>query len=150
MTRINYWATPNMGKMHMMQLIEMNKRTYTKIKHPYYFYTQWHDPDNYKKRIEKTFVIRKGSSKVETPIKTKTTFGQKTGVYTKKQQIQNRKAHPYLTECHNLVKASQSSISATKLHSNTSEVGGDLMKKYFGGVNDRTPPDILMKNKDPV
>ena len=143
MTRINYWATPNMGKMHMMQLIEMNKKTYTKIKHPYYFYTQWHDPDNYKKRIEKTFVIRKGSSKVETPIKTKTTFGQKPDVYTKKQ-------HPYLTECHNLVKAAQSSISATKLHSNTSEVGGDLMKKYFGGVNDRTPPDILMKNKDPV
>ena len=123
--------------MHLMQLIEMNKRTYTKIKHPFYYYKQWHDPNNYKKRIEKTFVIRKGSSKVETPIKTKTTFGEKPDVYTKKQ-------HPYLNA------AAASSISATKLHSNTSEVGGDLMVHYFGGVNDRTPPDILMRNKDPI
>ena len=50
---INYWAIPNMGKMHMMQLIEINEKTYTKIKHPYYFYKQWHDPNNYKKRTKR-------------------------------------------------------------------------------------------------
>ncbi len=126
-----------MGKMHLMQLIEINKKTYTKIKHPFYYYTQWHDPDDYRRRIEKTYVIRKGSSVVETPIKTKTTFGQEPLVRTKKQ-------HPYLNA------AAKSNISVTKLHSNTSEVGGDLMVQYFGDVNDRTPPDILMKNRDPV
>ena len=52
---INYWAIPNMGKMHLMQLIEINKKTYTKIKHPYYLYKQWHHPTEYNKRIEKTF-----------------------------------------------------------------------------------------------
>ena len=123
--------------MHMMQLIEINKKSYTKLKHPYYFYTQWHDPNEYRRRIEKTYVIRKGSSTVETPIKTKTTFGEKPLVVNKKQ-------HPYLNA------AAKSSISATKLHSNTSEVGGDLMVDYFGIVNDRKPPDILMRNKDPV
>tara|TARA_Y100001937_G_scaffold51332_1_gene71340 strand:- start:232 stop:1359 length:1128 start_codon:yes stop_codon:yes gene_type:complete len=134
---INYWATPNMGKMHLMQLIEINKKRYTKIKHPFYYYTQWHDPNDYRRRIEKTYVVRKGSSVVETPIKTKTTFGQKPLVHTKKR-------HPYLNE------TAKNSISATKLHSNTSEIGGDLMVQYFGDVNDRRPPDILMKGKDPV
>ena len=66
---INYWATPNMGKMHMMQLIEVNKKSYTKIKYPYYFYKQWHHPSEYNIRIEKTFVLRKGQSNIETPIK---------------------------------------------------------------------------------
>ena len=135
--RINYWATPNMGKMHMMQLIEINKKSYTKIKHPYYFYTQWHDPNDYRRRIEKTYVIRKGSSTVETPIKTKTTFGQE-------PLVVNKKSHPYLDA------ASSTSVSVTKMHSNTSESGGDLMVQYFGSVNDRTPPDILMKDKDPI
>ena len=136
MTRINYWATPNMGKMHMMQLIEVNKNSYTKIKHPYYFYTQWHDPDYYNRRIEKTYVLRRGQSNIETPIKSKTTFGQ---VAETTGEI-----HPFLNEvCSN-------SINSTKLFSNTSEVGGDLMEQYFGGVNDRKPPDILMKDKDPV
>ena len=134
---INYWATPNMGKMHLMHLIEINSRSYTKINYPYYFYTQWHDPDDYKKRIEKTFVLRKGQSKVSTPIKTKTTFGQQSDKCYDER-------HPYLDLVHN------SSIDNTKLHANTSEVGGELTEKYFGRVAERTPPDILMKGKDPV
>ena len=133
---INYWATPNMGKMHMMQLIEINKKTYTKIKHPYYLYKQWHHPTEYNKRIEKTFVVRTGQSKVETPIKTKTTFGEIPDL------VEDR--HEYLN------KVAKTSIDSTKLHSNTSEVGGDLMEHYFGGVNERKPPDVLMKDKDPV
>ena len=134
---INYWATPNMGKMHMMQLIEVNKKSYTKIKYPYYFYKQWHDPHNYKIRIEKTYVLRKNKSDIETPVKTKTTFGQKSDkIYTD--------LHPYL------INAEKISNDITKIHSNTLEVGGDLMKQYFGGVNERRPPDVLMKDKDPV
>ena len=122
--------------MHMMQLIEINKNSYTKIKHPYYFYTQWHDPDEYSRRIEKTYVLRRGQSKVETPIKSKTTFGQ--------AAVTSGEVHPFVSEvCSN-------SIDTTNLFSNTSEVGGDLMEKYFGGVNDRKPPNILMKDKDPV
>ena len=133
---INYWATPNMGKMHMMQLIEINKKSYTKIKHPYYFYKQWHHPSDYNKRIEKTFVVRKGESKVETLLKTKTTFGELPDF------IEER--HEYLD------RVASNSIDSTKLHSNTSEVGGDLMQHYFGSVNHRKPPDVLMKDKDPV
>ena len=135
---INYWATPNMGKMHMMQLIEVNKKSYTKIKYPYYFYKQWHHPSEYNKRIEKTFVIRKGHSKVETPIKTKTTFGEKAAIANVGER------HEYLN------KVASIPIDDTKLHSNTSEVGGDLMEQYFGKVNERKPPDVLMKDKDPV
>ena len=134
---INYWAIPNMGKMHMMQLIEINEKTYTKIKHPYYFYKQWHDPNNYKKRIEKTFVLRKGQSKIETPIKTKTTFGQVSDLVAPE-------LHPFLKD------VQKSSIDNTKLFSNTSEVGGDMMVSYFGGVNERKPSDDFMKDKDPV
>ena len=135
---INYWAIPNMGKMHMMQLIEINKKTYTKTGGRYYFYKQWHDPNNYKKRIEKTFLCRKGQSKVETPIKTKTTFGQKADV------IPPADIHPYLTD------VAKNPIDSIKLFSNTSEVGGNLMVEYFGGVSDRKPPDEFMKGKDPV
>ena len=47
-------------------------------------------------------------------------------------------------------KVATTSIDSTKLHSNTSEVGGDLMEHYFGGVNERKPPDDFMKDKDPV
>ena len=134
---INYWAIPNMGKMHMMQLIEINKKSYTKIKYPFYFYKQWHDPNNYKKRIEKTFILRKGKLKIiETTIKTKTTFGEVPDF------VEDR--HEYLDKVANI------SIDSTKLHSNTSEVGGDLMEHYFGGVNQRKPPDDFMKGKDPV
>ena len=135
---INYWAIPNMGKMHMMQLIEINKKTYTKTGGRYYFYKQWHDPDNYKKRIEQSFVVRRGQSKIEKPIKTKLTFGEKSDA-TAPADI-----HPYLKD---VVK---NSIDSTKLFSNTSEVGGDLMKHYFGGVHERKPPDDFMKDKDPV
>ena len=133
---INYWAIPNMGKMHLMQLIEINKKTYTKIKHPYYLYKQWHHPTEYNKRIEKTFVVRTGQSKVETPIKTKTTFGEIPDL------VEDR--HEYLN------KVAKTSIDSTKLHSNTSEVGGDLMEHYFGGVHERKPPYDFMKDKDPV
>ena len=123
--------------MHMMQLIEINKKTYTKIKYPYYFYTQWHHPTDYNKRIEKTFVLRKGASNIDTPIKTKTTFGEIPDSVPKER-------HEYLN------KVDRSSIDTTKLHSNTSEVGGDLMVQYFGTVNERKPPDILMVDKDPI
>ncbi len=126
-----------MGKMHMMQLIEVNKMSYTKNNYPHYFYKQWHDPDDYSKRIEKTYVVRKGGSTIETAIKTKTTFGEK-------PHIECTERHEYLDKAHN------SSIDTTKMHSNTSEVGGDLMVQYFGGVDDRTPPDALMKGRDLV
>ena len=126
-----------MGKMHMMQLIEVNKMSYTKNNYPHYFYKQWHDPDDYGKRIEKTWVVRKGGSTIETAIKTKTTFGEK-------PLIECTERHEYLD------KADKSSIDTTKMHSNTSEVGGDLMVKYFGGLNERRPPDVLMKDKDLV
>ena len=126
-----------MGKMHMMQLIEVNKMTYTKNNYPHYFYKQWHHPDDYGKRIEKTWVVRKGGSTIETAIKTKTTFGEK-------PFIECTERHEYLD------KADKSSIDTTKMHSNTSEVGGDLMVKYFGGLNERRPPDVLMKDKDLV
>ena len=139
--RINYWATPNMGKMHMMQLIEVNKKSYTKIKYPYYFYKQWHHPTDYGKRIEKTFVLRKNNSNLETPVKTKTTFGE-----IPKNKCNNQ-IHEYLRVVKEL---SDNKSDITKIHSNTLEKGGDLMKKYFGGVNERKPPDILMKDKDPV
>ena len=130
-----------MGKMHMMQLIEVNKKSYTKIKYPYYLYKQWHHPTEYEKRVEKTFVIRKGQLRVETPIKTKTTFGQQSKMVCPDGQ------HEYLHAAKSL---STNHAESLKIHSNTLEKGGDLMKKYFGGVNDRKPPDILMKNKDPV
>ena len=57
-----------------MHLIEVNRQSYTKNKYPYYFYKQWEDPDDYTKRVEKTFVVRRGQSTVEGPIKIKTTF----------------------------------------------------------------------------
>ncbi len=117
-----------MGKMHMMQLIEVNKKSYTKNKYPYYFYKQWHDPNDYKKRIEKTFVVRKGQSNIETPIKTKTTFGEiPDNIYTKR--------HEYLDKAHN---------------SSFEERIDHLVIQYFGGPEERTPPDVLMKDKDPV
>ena len=134
---INYWAIPNMGKMHLMQLIELNEKTYVKTGGKYYFYKQWHDPNNFAKRIEKSYVVRKGFSVVETPIKTKTTVGQKSDVCFSER-------HEYLDLVANLP------IDSTKLHSNTSEVGGDLMVKYFGNVSERKPPDEFMKGKDPV
>ena len=134
---INYWAVPNMGKMHLMQLIEINEKVYVKTGGKYYFYKQWHDPDNYKKRIEKTFLCRKGHSVIETPIKTKTTAGEKSDTIV-------RERHEYLDL------AAKLPIDSTKLHSNTSEVGGDLMYKFFGSVTDRKPPEEFMKDKDPV
>ena len=134
---INYWATPNMGKMHMMQLIEINQKSYTKNKYPYYIYKQWHDPHDYGTRIEKTYVLRKNQRIIESPIKTKTTFGVP-------PQHNGGRLHEYLRE------VSKNSIDNVKLHSNTSEVGGDMMEHYFGNVRSRKPPDKLMEGKDPV
>ena len=134
---INYWAVPNMGKMHLMQLIEIHKKSYIKSNSPYYIYKQWHDPDNYKKRIEKSFVLRKGQSKLEGVIKTKTTFGEMSDEFYKER-------HEYLDVVYNTTN------DPVKYHSNTIENGADLMKKYFGDVDKRKPPDVLMKGKDPV
>ncbi len=134
---INYWATPNMGKMHMMQLIEINQKSYTKNKYPYYIYKQWHDPNDYSTRIEKSYVLRQGQSNIETAIKTKTTFGEKV-------KHNGGELHAYLWE------VAKSKTDSVKLHSNTSEEGGDLMERYFGNVRDRKPPDELIKDKDPV
>ena len=147
MMKINYWAIPNMGKMHMMQLIEINKKSYIKNKFPFYFYKQWHDPDDYRVRIEKSYVLRKGKKQIETPVKTKTTFGQIA------RDIKCPDLHEYLQVVSSLSKnvdQSQMEGLRIKLHSNTLEQGGDLMKKYFGGVEERRPPEILMKDKDPV
>ena len=121
-----------------MQLIEINKKTYTKTGGRYYFYKQWHDPENYSNRIEKTYLIRRHQSKVETPIKTKTTVGEKPTL------VSSGDKHPFLTDVF------KNPIDSTKLFSNTSEVGGNLMVSYFGGVNERKPPDEFMKGKDPV
>jgi len=74
---INYWAIPNMGKMHLMQLIEINRKSYTKSFTRYYFYKQWHHPTEYNKRIEKVYLVRKHQSNVETPIRTRTTYGER-------------------------------------------------------------------------
>ena len=137
-----------MGKMHMMQLIEMNKKSYIKNKFPFYFYRQWHDPDDYRVRIEKSYVVRKGKNQIETPVKTKTTFGQKAKV------LKCPEIHEYLQVVSSLSEyvhnENEMEGLRIKLHSNTLEKGGDLMKKYFGGVEERRPPDILMKDKDPV
>ena len=144
---INYWAIPNMGKMHLMQLIEINKKSYVKNKFPYFFYKQWHHPDDYSKRIEKSYVIRKGKIEVETPVKTKTTFGQVA------KDIICPDIHEYLEVVNSLSNSPDEDEMLglrIKLNSNTLEKGGDLMKKYFGGVEERRPPDILMKDKDPV
>ena len=102
-----------------MQLIEINRKTYTKTAGRYYFYKQWHDPDNYKKRIEQSFVVRRHQSKVEKPIKTKTTFGEVSDVVCDD-------LHPFLKD---VVK---NPIDSTKLFSNTSEVGGDLAMQMEG------------------
>tara|TARA_B100000927_G_scaffold180041_1_gene145035 strand:+ start:1018 stop:2049 length:1032 start_codon:yes stop_codon:yes gene_type:complete len=135
----NYWATPNMGKMHMMHLIEVNRQSYTKNKYPYYFYKQWEDPTDYKKRVEKTFVVRRGQSTVEGPIKIKTTFGETS-------EVRCKELHPYLKEVGKI----DNGLTIEKIHSNTLQVGGDLMKSYFGNFEQRKPPDVLMKDKDPV
>ena len=134
---INYWSVPNMGKMHLMILLEINEKTYVKPGGRYYLYKQWHDPRNYSRRIEKSFICRKGQSKIETRIKTTTTKTQRSDTYTNER-------HEYLDL------AAQLPIDNTKIHSNTSEVGGELMKKYFGSVHDRRPPEDFMKDKDPV
>ena len=117
-----------MGKMHMMRLIEVNKKSYTKNKYPYYFYKQWHDPNDYKKRIETTFVLRKGQSIIEAPIGTKTTYGQTSDTVC-------TDPHEYLNKAHN--------SSFEDRHDN-------LVTQYFGGPEERKPPDVLMKDKDPV
>ena len=74
---INYWAIPNMGKEYLMHLVEINRMSYTKSLTRYFFYKQWHDPDNFKKRIEKTYLVRRHQSKVDTPIRGRTTYGEK-------------------------------------------------------------------------
>ena len=137
-----------MGKMHMMQLIEINQKSYVKNKYPFFFYKQWHDPDDIRVRIEKNYLVRKGKSEVETQIKTKPTFGQKA-----KPMHCPDGMHEYLHVVSSLSKnADEDEMLGlrVKLNSNTLELGGDLMKKYFGGVEERRPPDTLMKDKDPV
>jgi len=144
---INYWAIPNMGKMHLMQLIEINKKSYVKNKFPYFFYKQSHDPNDYTVRIEKSYLVRKGKNEVETPVKTKTTFGQVS------KGVMCPDVHEYLQVVNSLSKSPDEDEMLglrIKLTSNTLEKGGDLMKKYFGGVEERRPPDSLMKDKDPV
>ena len=124
----NYWAIPNMGKMHLMQLCETNKKIYTKIGGKYYFYKQWHDSSNYKKRIEKIFFVRKGRSNIETSIRTKTTYGEK-------PDVAHTQLHKYLHDSRN---------------STFEEKYDHLVTKHFGDMNDREPPADFMKGKDPV
>ncbi len=136
-----------MGKMHLMQLIEINKKSYVKNKFPYFFYKQTHDPNDYSVRIEKSYVVRKGKNEVETPVKTKTTFGQES------KGVICPELHEYLEVVNSLSNNPDEDEMLglrIKLTSNTLEKGGDLMKKYFGGVEERRPPDTLMKDKDPV
>ena len=75
----NYWALPNMGKMHLMKLCDINNKSYTKTAGRYYFYKR-------NKKVQETFFVRKGESKVETRVKTKTKVLE---------------THQYLQDAHN-------------------------------------------------
>ena len=109
----NYWALPNMGKMHLMKLCDINNKSYTKTAGRYYFYKRT-------KKDEKTFFVRKGESKVETRVKN--------GIKLSKTH------HRYLQDAKNT----------------SFEEREKLISKYFGNLDERHPPDILMKDKDPV
>ena len=108
----NYWALPNMGKMHLMKLCDINNKSYTKTAGGYYFYKR-------NKKVQETFFVRKGESKVETRVKTKTEVSE---------------THQYLQDAHN----------------SSFEERENLITEYFGNLDERHPPDILMKDKDPV
>tara|TARA_B100000131_G_scaffold307911_1_gene336649 strand:- start:802 stop:1758 length:957 start_codon:yes stop_codon:yes gene_type:complete len=108
----NYWALPNMGKMHLMKLCDINNKSYTKTAGRYYFYKR-------NKKVQETFFVRKGESKVETRVKTKTEVLE---------------THRYLQDAHN----------------SSFEERENLITEYFGNLDERHPPDILMKDKDPV
>ena len=108
----NYWALPNMGKMHLMKLCDINNKSYTKTAGRYYFYKR-------NKKVQETFFVRKGESKVETRVKTKTKVLE---------------THRYLQDAHN----------------SSFEERENLITEYFGNLDERHPPDILMKDKDPV
>ena len=108
----NYWALPNMGKMHLMKLCDINNKSYTKTAGGYYFYKR-------NKKAQETFFVRKGESKVETRVKTKTEVSE---------------THRYLQDAHN----------------SSFEERENLITEYFGNLHERHPPDILMKDKDPV
>jgi len=108
----NYWALPNMGKMHLMKLCDINNKSYTKTAGRYYFYKR-------NKKVQETFFVRKGESKVETRVKTKTEVSE---------------SHRYLQDAHN----------------SSFEERENLITEYFGNLHERHPPDILMKDKDPV
>jgi len=108
----NYWALPNMGKMHLMKLCDINNKSYTKTAGRYYFYKR-------NKKVQETFFVRKGESKVETRVKTKTEVSE---------------THQYLQDAHN----------------SSFEERENLITEYFGNLDERHPPDILMKDKDPV
>ena len=108
----NYWALPNMGKMHLMKLCDINNKSYTKTAGRYYFYKR-------NKKAQETFFVRKGESKVETRVKTKTKVLE---------------THRYLQDAHN----------------SSFEERENLITEYFGNLDERHPPDTLMKDKDPV
>jgi len=108
----NYWAIPNMGKMHLMKLCDINKKSYTKTAGKYYFYKR-------NKKEEKTFFVRKGASELETRVKSK---------------IEVLETHRYLQDAQNV----------------SFEESQDLITQYFGNLDERHPPDVLMKDKDPV
>ena len=101
-----------MGKMHLMKLCDINNKSYTKTAGGYYFYKR-------NKKAQETFFVRKGESKVETRVKTKTEVSE---------------THQYLQDAHN----------------SSFEERENLITEYFGNLDERHPPDILMKDKDPV
>ena len=101
-----------MGKMHLMKLCDINNKSYTKTAGRYYFYKR-------NKKVQETFFVRKGESKVETRVKTKTEVSE---------------THQYLQDAHN----------------SSFEERENLITEYFGNLHERHPPDILMKDKDPV
>ena len=101
-----------MGKMHLMKLCDINNKSYTKTAGRYYFYKR-------NKKVQETFFVRKGESKVETRVKTKTEVSE---------------THQYLQDAHN----------------SSFEERENLITEYFGNLDERHPPDILMKDKDPV
>ena len=104
-----------MGKMHLMKLCDINNKSYTKTAGRYYFYKR-------NKKEEKTFFVRKGSSELETRVKSKI------------EVIEVLETHRFLQDVQNV----------------SFEEGENLITEYFGNLNDRHPPDILMKDKDPV
>tara|TARA_B100001113_G_scaffold305874_1_gene266802 strand:+ start:392 stop:1390 length:999 start_codon:yes stop_codon:yes gene_type:complete len=114
----NYWDMPNMGKIHLMSICDLNNKVYTHCIDRYFFY-------KHSKESMETFFVRKGQSKVDRRIKE---------IGSRVKRIELSKKHRFLQE---------------ERYCSFEEIE-NLRTQYFGHVDERYPPDILMKNRDPV